>query len=308
MAYKVAIGVSSFADADPKPLEMLTNAGIDVVPNPFGRKLTKPEIISHIAEVEGLIAGLEPLDREVLASAANLKAIARVGIGMDNVDVNAAEELGIGVSNTPKGPTEAVAEMCLTAALALGRKVMTFTMEMHQSVWKKQMGNGLRDMACFLIGYGRIGQRFAKLLKFMGAQVYVTDPAITPNDLSHGEKLVSIDEGLAMADLISLHASGQQRILSKAEFAKMKPGVMILNSARGGLIDEAALIEALENGTVTSGWLDTYPQEPYDGPLNQFPQMLLTPHVCTYTRQCRKSMETAAVSNLLRDLGIKRDR
>ena len=122
MSFRVAVGPSSFAAQDDTPLKMLGSAGCEVVPNPFGRRLTEEEIIAHLEGIDGLIAGLEPLNRKVLSSAPGLKAIARVGIGMTNVDFDAAAEFGVKVSNTPDGPVAAVAEMTLTALLALGRK------------------------------------------------------------------------------------------------------------------------------------------------------------------------------------------
>ncbi|MBN1932355.1 MAG: hypothetical protein JW786_12195 [Desulfobacterales bacterium] len=305
MGYKVAVSVSSFAEADPAPLNILSQADIEVVPNPHSRRLTKAEIMLHLEGCDGLIAGLEPLDCEVLTSSANLKAIARVGIGIDNVDLEAAENLGIRVSNTPDGPTEAVAEMCLAAVLALSRKLVDFSATMHQGIWQKKMGNGLRGTACFFIGYGRIGKSFAELLRRLGATIYVYDPALIPADLKHGEQWCDMATGLGLADVVTLHASGNQVVLGTDQFDQLKPGAILLNSARGGLIDEPALMKALKNGTVDQAWIDTFEEEPYRGPLMHFSQVLLTPHVSTYTHQCRKSMEVAAVTNLLRDLDIK---
>jgi len=307
MPYRVAIGPSSFAAVDKTPLKILEQAGIDVVPNPYKRRLTEQEIIAHLDGIDGLIAGLEPLNRKVLQSAPKLKAIARVGIGMDNVDAQAAKELNIAVSNTPDGPTEAVAEICLTALLALGRELIPFNTDIHGGVWKKRIGVGLRGIKVLLVGYGRIGRRFGDILRFFGAKVLVTDPAVATENLKHGERLVSLEQGIAKAEVISLHASGTKAILGHEEFNIMRPGAILLNSARGELINQEALVVALENGTVKSAWLDVFWDEPYSGRLTEFDQVLLTPHVSTYTRQCRRSMEEAAVRNLLRDLGIAQD-
>jgi len=124
MPMVVAISPSSFSALDSTPLNLLESAGVEIIPNPLGRRLTEEEIISHLEGVDGLIAGLEPLNRRVLSSALQLKSIARVGIGMDNVDLEAAKELGIKVSNTPDGPTRAVAEMTLAAMLSLCRQIL----------------------------------------------------------------------------------------------------------------------------------------------------------------------------------------
>ncbi len=301
---RIAIGPSSFAEKDKTPLEILKQPQVEIVANPFKRRLNQTEIVSHLQGIDGLIAGLEPLNREVFQGAKNLKAIARVGIGMDNVDQVAAAELGIKVSNTPEGPTEAVAEMCLASLLALKRQLLVFDADLHQGKWQKRIGTSLRNSNVLFIGYGRIGKRFGDHLRYFGAKLLIYDPALNQSDLEKDEQLVSLTEGLVRSDVISLHASGSDRILGPGEFSKMKPGMIILNSARGSLIDEDALVQSLRNKIVSGAWLDVYSQEPYDGILKTFKQTLMTPHVSTYTLQCRRSMEENAVRNLLRDLNI----
>jgi len=303
-AFRVAIGPSSFADEDPTPLRALECAGADVRPNPFGRRLNETEIIRHLDGIDGLIAGLEPLNRKVLAASKQLKAIARVGIGMDNVDLTAAAELGIKVSNTPEGPTEAVAEMTVAALLALCRQIIPANAALHGGEWKKIIGASLRGALVLLIGFGRIGQKTAQLLKPFGVELMATDERVPDGPAWAGVRRVTLADGLRAAEIISLHAAGRARILGPEEFAAMRPGVILLNSARGGLIDEAALIAALDSGKVSRAWLDVFDTEPYNGPLLKYSQVLLTPHVSTYTRQCRFSMEMTAVRNLLRDLGV----
>jgi len=302
---QVAIGPSSFAAVDKLPLNILEEHRLEIVPNPFKRRLSQAEITVHLKDVDGLIAGLEPLNREVLESATRLKAIARVGIGMDNVDHIAANELGIKVSNTPAGPTEAVAEMCLSALLALQRELITFNQDLHQGRWQKRIGTGLRNTKVLLIGYGRIGKRFGEHLRSLGAIILIYDPALDESDLACGEKKVSLRDGLRDADVVSLHASGTEKILGQEQFSIMKPGMVLLNSARGSLVDEEDLVQALNENIIKGAWLDVYSREPYEGSLMNYDQVLLTPHVSTYTQQCRRSMEVSAVRNLIRDLRVE---
>lgn len=305
MTLRVAIGPSTFADQDPTPLRMLEAAGIEVRDNPFKRRLNEAEIIEHLRDMDGLIAGLEPLNRKVMeASLPRLKAIARVGIGMTNVDASAAQELGIKVSNTPDGPVNAVAELTLTSLLALMRRLIPTNTALHQGQWKKSIGTGLIGAKVLLVGYGRIGRRVGELLRAFKAEVLVFDPFVKQDTLRDGERLVTLEEGLAEAQVISLHASGDACLLDALAFARMREGVVLLNSARGELVDEQALVAALESGRVGGAWFDAFWQEPYTGPLMRFEQVLLTPHVGTYTEQCRLDMESAAVRNLLRDLGV----
>jgi len=299
---KVAISTSSFAQSDPAPLEKLLENNIQVVENPFGRKLTESEVITHLQGVDGLLAGLEPLTAKVFKSSPQLRAIARVGIGMDNVDTSAAEMAGIMVSNTPEGPTAAVAEMTIAAALALSRQILPANNALHNKQWAKSIGHGLKNLKVLIIGFGRIGQATAKLFKYFGSEVFICDPYVPPTEVSMDAKFVGLDEGLAFCDIVSLHAGGEEPVLTKHNMVNIKPGMILLNSARGNLVDESALIEALDAGTVASAWLDVFPQEPYSGKLTGYEQVLLTPHMSTYSVQCRKDMEMAAVDNLLRDL------
>ncbi|MBT7901585.1 MAG: hydroxyacid dehydrogenase, partial [Candidatus Marinimicrobia bacterium] len=209
------------------------------------------------------------------------------------------------VSNTPDGPTDSVAEMTLAAALSLSRNILQANDAFHKKYWKKSIGIGLKNINVLIVGYGRIGRTVADLFRVMGSQILVCDPLVDQKKLQYGEILLELNEGLKLADIITLHAGGDSPILTVSEFEIMKKGVIILNSARGNLINENALINALDSGKVSSAWLDVFWNEPYKGKLTKYNQVLLTPHMGTYSVQCRKDMEMAAVKNLLRDLGIK---
>ena len=295
--WNIVVGSSSFARASEKPLQLLREHGAEVKLNPYGRKLSREETIEFLRGADGILAGLEPLDREVLSTCrGTLKAIARIGIGMDNVDIQAAREFGIAVSNTPDGPTQAVAELTVTALLALCRGLVPLSAALHSRQWKKQMGVSVMGMKVLLIGYGRIGQAVASLLRSLGAEILIWDPARP--DVS----VPSMEEGLKQAQAVSLHASGTQQIIGKRELELLPAGAFLLNSARGGLVDEDALCQALNSGRLGGCWLDAFSAEPYTGPLCDCPTALLTPHVSTYTGLCRVNMETEAVRNLLRDI------
>jgi D-3-phosphoglycerate dehydrogenase len=307
MKLRIAIGPSSFAEEDQTPLRLLQAAGVEIVPNPFRRRLSETEILTHLVDIDGLIAGLEPLNRRVLSAASpRLKAIARVGIGMSNVDQDAARDLGIKVSNTPDGPTEAVAELTLASLLCLARNIEASNRRLHAGEWPKTIGLSIAELTALVVGYGRIGRRVASLLAQMGASILICDPYLPAEASTAPFPRVSLDEGLAMADVVTLHASGDKPILGETEFSKVRKGLILLNSARGELVDEAALVRALESGQVGKAWFDAFWREPYTGPLAAFPQVLMTPHSATYTRRCRLSMESEAVRNLLRDLNLDR--
>ncbi len=303
---KIGIGPSTFAQEDRTPLELLRHAGVTVVPNPTGKRLTEAETIAYVTgeKLDGLLAGLEPLNRRVLEAARpTLKALARVGIGITNVDVPACREFGIAFSYTPDGPTEAVAEMTLAALLSLARELEPMNRAMHAGLWPKMISRSLKELTVLVLGYGRIGRAVATQLAALGCTIRVCDPFLPPKADCPFPR-VDLISGLADADAVTLHASGDRPLLGTAEFAAAKPGLMVLNSARGELVDEEALVAALESGRVGKAWFDAFWQEPYSGPLLRFPQVLLTPHTCTYTRRCRLQMESEAVRNLLRDLGL----
>ena len=295
MKYRILIGPSSFAALDRSPIEKLVEAGFDVINNPFGRKLTKQELIELLPGVSGLIAGLETLDEEVMRKS-ELKVISRCGSGISNVDIKSAEKLGIKVYSTPYGPTQAVAELTLGCLLTLIRQVPQMDQALHQRRWDKRMGRQLKGMRLLIIGYGRIGKAVGDLLKAFEVEVLICDPAYLEHDVyPHNMNLHS---ALPQADVITLHCDGEEQLLGPREFSLMKPGVFLLNAARGGLIDEVALRQALDSGQVAGAWIDTFGREPYDGPLTQYEQVILTPHIGSYTYEGRLHMELDAVHNL----------
>jgi len=299
---QILLGPSTFAETNKTPLLKLKERGFEIVPNPFKRKLTKQELFDLLKpSVIGLVAGLEPLDREVLQKS-SLKVISRCGSGMSNVDVKAAKELGIQVFSTPNGPTRAVAELTLGSLLLLLRNIHQMNESLHSGRWDKQTGSELFGKTIAIIGFGRIGQMVAKLALAFGARVQAVDPYFS-GALPEGVRLQSLEEALKEADVISLHCDGNTPILGNEQFQIMKQGSCLLNAARGGLIDETSLMKALDEGKIRGAWLDTFSPEPYQGPLTRYKQVILTPHVGSYTKECRQSMETEAVDNLLAVFG-----
>ena len=295
---RVAVGASSFADGNDAIENLFKEKGVELVKNPFGRRLTKDETIEHLQGADGLLAGLEPLDDEVFARCPNLRAIARIGIGMDNVDIHTAKKRNIKVSNTPEGPTDAVAEMTVSILLSICHNIIPSNSDIHNGIWKKRMGKSMSELKVFVIGYGHIGKKVEKLMRNMGAETMVYDKY---NKIS---STCTFEEGLESADVITIHASGTDEIITSKTFDDMKDGVIILNSARGGLVNEQGLYVALKSGKVAAFWGDALWQEPYNGILKKCENAILTPHICTYTTKCRSSMEMQAIKNLFRDLGI----
>lgn len=292
-APKILISPSTFAAMDSTPLTELQRHGFEIVRNPYGRKLTEEELQQLLPGVIGTIAGLEPLNRKVLAES-NLKVVSRCGIGLDNVDLDAARDLGIQVFNTPDAPTLAVAELTVGIMLTLPRWIKAMDQALHEGKWDKRIGMQLQGRTVAIIGFGRIGRKVAELLRPFDVRLLIFDPHVQDSTCCG-----SLAEALSAADIVSLHASGNAVILGPKEFDLLKSGAFVLNASRGELIDEQALLDALENGRVAGAWLDTFPVEPYQGPLSSYQQVIMTPHATTYSAQCRLGMETEAVKNLL---------
>lgn len=290
----VAIGTASFGKADDAPLRVLREAGVEIRPNTLGRTLDEDETLAHVQGADGWIAGAERVSRRVLEGAPRLRAVARVGVGLDTVDLAAAEALGVAVSRTPDAPTDAVAEMTLAALLSLCRGLGPMSAAMREGRWERVLGSSVQGKRVLVVGHGRIGRRTAELVRALGAVVLVCDPA-DPSG-------ITLEEGLAQADVVSLHAEGGQTILDAAAIARMRKGALLLNSARGELVDETALLAALDDGRIAGCWLDVFRDEPYRGPLAAHPKVLATPHAATFTRECRLRMELEAAHNVLRDL------
>jgi len=294
---KVLVAPSTFGAQDWAPLKHLRDKGFEIIENSYKRRLTKDELVKLLAGgATGLIAGLETIDREVLEKT-NLKVISRCGAGISNIDLEAAEKLNIKICYTPFGPTIAVAELTIAAMLSLLRLVHTMNSDLHQGKWSKIIGNQLEAKTVTIIGFGRIGRKVASLLKPFNVRIIAVDCNL--GEKVEGIEICRLEDALKEADIVTIHVSGNNQIIGPAEFKLMKKGVFLLNAARGGVIDEDSLIHALESGKIKGAWLDTFTNEPYSGRLRKYPQVLLTPHVGSYTLEGRKNMEMDAVNNLI---------
>ncbi len=294
---KVLLGPSTFGVPDPAPLEQLKAVGCKIIHNPYKRKIQKHELLELLADdVPGLIAGLEILDREVLERT-KLKVISRCGAGISNVDLVTAKRLNIKVCSTPEGPTTAVAELTLGAMLSLLRMIPQMNQDLHSGKWIKKIGLQLEGKTVVIVGFGRIGQKVAKLLKPFHVKCIVVDPYV--KEKIEGVEFLPLERAFPKADIITIHCSGEDQILGRKEFEFLKENVFVLNASRGGVIDEQVLAEFLEKGRIAGAWVDTFCQEPYDGPLTKYSNVILTPHVGSYTFETRKAMEMEAVNNFI---------
>lgn len=298
---KIAITTSSFAKFSQEPLDLLHERGIEYVLNDKGRALTEDEAVEILRGCVGVAAGTEPLTRRVMEALPELKVISRCGVGMDSVDRAAAEERGIAVRNTPDGPTLAVAELTLGYALDLLRHVTRMDRDIRAGVWKKRMGNLLQGKKVGIVGLGRIGHAVARLFAAFGAEVAYADPYAQETAYPRKE----LDDLLGWADMVTLHCPKPQdgsTLLDARRLGLMRPGTWLINAARGGLVDEAALHDLLASGHLAGAALDTFAKEPYEGPLKALDTIILTPHIGSYAKEARIRMEVDTIKNLLQAL------
>jgi D-3-phosphoglycerate dehydrogenase len=300
---KVLITTSSFNLGNFAEAKALHDAGISIELNPHGRRLSEDEVAGLVEnDVIAVLAGLEPLTDRVLSNAKSLRVIARCGTGLDSVDLQAASRLGIDVFNTPDAPTQAVAELTIAHMLNSLRHISTTDSNMRSGKWTPTMGSLLATKTVGLIGVGRIGSAVAKLAQAFGARVIGFDPVVS----SHNSvELLSLDEVLNQADIVSLHVpinDQTHHILNANTISRMKPGSIVVNVSRGGLIDESALHDALKSQHLSGAALDCFEDEPYSGPLLQIPGVHVTAHMGSYARETRDLMEVEASTNLVNGL------
>lgn len=276
---------------------------LNVIHNPYKRRLTEEEAISLIEQYQpvGIIAGVEPLTRKVLEKAKNLKIISRCGIGLDSVDLEAAREFGIKVTNTPDAPTASVAELTLGLILCLARRINNLDALIRNGGWKGPQGNLLKDKMVGIVGCGRIGTYVAKLVSAFGCRVIGYDPFINNHDIC---EMTTFDEVIKSADIITLHipySEGNRHMIGEEQLNKMKKSALLINAARGGLIDEVALYKALKAGQIAGAALDCFENEPYKGSLTELDNVVLTAHMGASAFEARTIMEQQAIDNLVNE-------
>ncbi len=279
--------------------------GYEVIKNPYKRKLTEEEILLLITETnpDALAAGVEPLTESVMKQGANLKVISRCGSGLDSVDLAAAKELGIQVFNTPDAPVVPVAELTISFILAALRNIHSLDREVRGKKWEKYQGALLNEKTIGIIGCGKIGTYVARILKAFGCNVWGFDVAVSNHESCQMTDLTTL---FKQSDIISLHVPSNQanyHMIGQEAFDLMKQGVILINTARGGLIDEKVLLKELESGKVRFAALDVFEEEPYGGELLSCKEnTLLTPHIASSAKEARKKMEEETVKNLLKGL------
>ncbi|MCX6491240.1 MAG: phosphoglycerate dehydrogenase, partial [Rhodococcus sp.] len=267
----------------------------------------RPALLAAVPEADAiLVRSATTVDAEVLAAGTNLKIVARAGVGLDNVDVPAATERGVLVVNAPTSNIHTAAEHAVTLLLAAARQIPAADATLRQHEWKRSKFNGVEifGKTVGVVGLGRIGQLFAQRLAAFETHIIAYDPYVSAARAAQlGIELVSLDELLERADMFSVHlpkTPETKGIIGKEALAKTKPGVIVVNAARGGLVDEQALADAITSGHVFAAGIDVYASEPCtDSPLFELPQVVVTPHLGASTTEAQDRAGTDVAKSVL---------
>ncbi|MBN2555529.1 MAG: phosphoglycerate dehydrogenase [Anaerolineales bacterium] len=302
---RVLVTARSFGHHDPSLRAELGAAVGEVRYNPTGNTLSAAEVLPLVADCDGYIAGVDEIPAAVLQASTRLKVISRYGVGVDRIDLEEARRLGIVVTNTPGANSSSVADLTVGLLLSLARQIPQAVQAVRAGSWPRINGVSLEGKTVGLLGFGSIGQLVARRLQAFDAEILVCDPRLADEEsASHGIGVCTREELLARADFVSLHlpATDETRGLVDSDFLnQMKPGGYLINTARGELINDNALLAALDSGHLSGAGLDVFAAEPPDpaNPLLNHPAVLATPHMAAHADGATNAMGRAALDDCL---------
>jgi D-3-phosphoglycerate dehydrogenase len=280
-------------DMSKKAVEILSGAGFTV---DVKTGMKPEELAAIIGQYHGVgVRSASKIKADTLANPGKLKIIGRAGVGVDNIDVKAATEKGILVINTPQGNAAAAAELAIGLMFALARKIPQAADSMRQGIWEKKkfMGVEIAGKTLGVVGLGNIGRNAAERGVGLKMNVIGYDP-YPPRELPAGVKLASLDDVITKSDFVTLHVPltpDTKGLFGAATFAKMKKGAFLINCARGGIVDEEAVLEALKSGQLAGAALDVFGKEPPDpSPLFAHENLIASPHLGASTREAQEKV------------------
>ncbi|MFA4661789.1 D-2-hydroxyacid dehydrogenase [Pyrococcus kukulkanii] len=284
-----------------RAIQILKDAGLEVI---YEEYPDEEKLLELVKDVDAIIVRSKPkVTRRVIENAPKLKVIARAGVGLDNIDVEAAKEKGIEVVNAPGASSRSVAELAIGLIFAVARKIAYADRRMREGVWAKKecMGIELEGKTIGIIGFGRIGYQVAKIARALGMNILLYDPY--PNEeraKEVGGKFVDLETLLKESDIVTLHVpllDSTYHLINEERLKLMKKNAILINAARGAVVDTNALVKALQEGWIAGAGLDVYEEEPLpkDHPLTKLDNVVLTPHIgaSTYEAQERAGVEVA---------------
>lgn len=301
---KVFVSTHPFSSTSALPMQLLKDNNFQVKLNPLEHKMTSEELTREIKDSEVLIAGTEKITEDVFQNAKNLKLISRVGIGLDGIDFKLCKKYGVRVTYTPDAPTMAVAELCVGLILDLARQITNTNTNIRLGIWKRHMGTLLYGKTIGIFGMGRIGKSLIHLLSSFNVNFLVHD--INP-DIAFGRlyniNFASKNKVLKNSDIISVNIPLKEdtiNYITTKELSLMQEHAILINTARGGIINENDLYNILKNKTIAGAAIDVFEKEPYTGQLCKLDNCLLTCHMGASTIDSRTDMEIQAVNEVIK--------
>lgn len=281
---------------------LVDNFGFKFIMNPYGRTLSERELVGLSSyNIVGVIAGTESYTESVLKKFPNLKVISRCGSGTDNIKKDLLDNLGIKLFTTPDSPVKAVAELTVGLIFSLLRSIPKHDMNIKNGIWNKFNGNLLYGKNVGLVGHGKIGSYLEKILSSFGCKIYYYDINSTSK-----KNFLPFKSLIKVSDIISIHVpsneSTKNLFTEKKFFKNLKEGCIIINTSRGDLIDTKLLYTYLATQKISGAALDVFDNEPYSGNLIKLDNVILTPHIASYTYESRSEMETLSLQNLIENL------
>jgi D-3-phosphoglycerate dehydrogenase len=280
--------------------------GIELVVPPVNERLEEADLLALIGEIDGVICGDDRFTERVLQAAPRLKVIAKWGTGIDSIDQDACKRLGIAVRNTPNAFSEPVADSVLGYMLCFARNLLALDRQMKAGTWHKIPGRALRECTLGVIGVGDVGKAVVRRAIGFGMRIVGNDLLEMPADFAAatGIEMMHKDDLLRQADFVSLNCDlnpTSYHLLSSAEFALMQPTAVVINTARGPVIDEAALVAALQQGQIAGAGLDVFEDEPLppNSPLRQMDNVLLAPHNANSSPEAWEHVHQNTIRQLL---------
>jgi len=305
MSWKVAVTPRSFGKNGTLPFDLLRAKGFEVVTNPYGRILEKSEMIELLRDADAVIVGVDPLDAEVLDHAKALKVISKYGVGTDNIDMEHAARRGIRVDVAAGANKDAVADFAFALMLAAARRIVPIDRGCRALDWRKETAVDVFGRTLGLVGLGAIGKGVAERAKGFRMKVLAYDQYQDPAyAAANGVEYVPLDRLLRESDFISLHApltDETRHIIGPVAFEAMKPTAVVVNTARGGLIDEKALLRALRERRIWGAGIDVFAQEPpEDRELLELDNIVIGSHTAASTFQAIENMSVMAAENVIK--------
>ncbi|NOU90827.1 hydroxyacid dehydrogenase [Paenibacillus sp. LMG 31460] len=294
----------SFGKGNSQPIDMLKENGCELILNPYGRIMNKQEMVELIKDVDAVIVGVDPIDQEVLEHAPKLKVISKYGVGTDNIDLNYAREKGIPVTVTTGANKDAVADYTIALMLAAARRMIPIDKACRQLNWNKITSVDVWGKTLGLVGLGAIGKGVAARARGFNMNILAYDLVKDETYAAeHQIDYVGLNELLRTADFISLHlplTEQTHHLIGAKELASMKETAVIVNTARGGLINEQALLEALRENRIWGAGMDVFEQEPpQDKGFLELDNLIIGSHCAASTYQAIENMGVMAAANVL---------